>query len=370
MTEPAPQLTPTEDPRAFLRALLQLALTHKASDLHLRARNHPILRLDGTLRAVRDVAPLTPDFLDQLARSLMSERQRVIFDQDHQVDLSVGFKDIGRVRAHIFRQRGVVNLVLRLIQSRIPTLAELKLPDLLKGLVKLERGLVVVTGATGSGKSTTLAALVEELNQNQAKHVLTIEDPVEFLFTERRALITQREIGLDTNSFAEGLKAALRADPDVILLGEMRDAETIEVALGAAETGHLVLATAHAPAAAETISRLLTVFPAEVQISIRAKLAQNLRAVVSQRLLPHPSGSGRVVACEVLTISARARELILDPLKLKDLTDLIKKGSQDEGMLAFDQSLFDLVRKKEIDAATALQYASSPTDLKLRLEGF
>ncbi len=370
MTEPASMAVATDDPVAFLRPLLQLALTHRASDLHLRARNHPILRLDGALRALREVAPMSPEFLEQLARGLMSERQQGIFATKHQVDLSVGFKDIGRVRAHIFRQRGVVNLVLRLIQSKIPTLAELKLPELLKNLVKLERGLVVVTGATGSGKSTTLAALVEELNQHYAKHVLTIEDPIEFLFTERRALITQREIGLDTNSFADGLKAALRADPDVILLGEMRDTETIEVALGAAETGHLVLATAHAPAAAESISRMLTVFPPEVQISIRAKLAQNLRAVVSQRLIPRPSGSGRVVACEVLTISARARELILDPLKLKDLTDLIKKGSVDEGMLAFDQSLYELVKMKEIDVVTALQYASSPTDLKLRIEGF
>lgn len=373
MTEtasPSLAVPASPEPLAFLRELLKLALRHRASDLHLRARNHPVLRLDGALRAVREIAPLDPAFLEQLAQALMSPRLQAIFNQDHQVDLSIGFKDIGRVRAHIFRQRSVVNMVLRLIQSQIPTLAELRLPEMLKGLVGLERGLVVVTGATGSGKSTTLAALVEELNRTQAKHVLTIEDPIEFLFTERRALITQREIGLDTNSFSQALKAALRADPDVILLGEMRDPETIEVALGAAETGHLVLATAHAPAAAESISRLLTVFPPESQTAVRAKLAQNLKAVVSQRLLPHASGTGRAVACEVLTVSARARELILDPLKLKDLSELIKKGNAAEGMLGFDQSLYDLVKRGDITPATALQYASSPTDLKLRLEGF
>ena len=370
MTEAQEAVSQPPDPLAFLRELLRLALRHKASDLHLRARNHPILRLDGSLRSVREVPPLEPAFLAQVADALMTERLQTIFARDRQVDLSMGFKDIGRVRAHVFQQRGVVNIVLRLIQSQIPTLEELKLPALLRTVVGLERGLVVVTGATGSGKSTTLAALVEEINQTQAKHVLTIEDPIEFLFTERRALITQREVGLDTLSFADGLKAALRADPDIILLGEMRDAETIEVALNAAETGHLVLATAHAPAAAETISRLLTVFPAESQVSIRAKLAQNLRVVISQRLIPKKNGAGRAAACEVLTISARARELILDPMRVKELSELIKRGVEADGMRAFDQSLFDLVRLGEIDAPTALQHASSPTDLKLRLEGF
>ncbi|TDJ65228.1 MAG: PilT/PilU family type 4a pilus ATPase [Proteobacteria bacterium] len=362
--------TSTTDPLRLLGQVLTLAVRHKASDIHLRARNHPILRIDGILRAVREIPAFPPDLLDRIARNMMSARHIAEFEKEHQVDLSFGFKDIGRVRANIFHQRGSVSIVLRVISTEIPRPAELMLPDIVSNFTKIERGLVIVTGATGAGKSTTLASLVNEINLAQTRHVITIEDPIEFLFTERRSIITQREIGMDTNSFADAMRAAMREDPDVILLGEMRDPETIEAALTAAETGHLVLSTMHAPAVAESIPRIITAFPPEAQASVRGKLAQNLHGIVGQRLIPRKDNKGRIVACEVMTVSALARELILDPLKVKDLSDLVKKGTLAEGMLSFDACLFDLFKKGMIDDDTALQYATSPTDLKLKLEGF
>jgi twitching motility protein PilT len=363
-------ISPTTDPLKLLGQVLAHAVKVKASDVHLRTRNHPILRVDGNLRALREVPPLPPDFMERLARTMMSTRLQQIFDKDHQVDLSVGFKDIGRVRANLFYQRGSIGMVLRVINTSIPTPEELRLPDIVSNLLNVERGLILVTGATGSGKSTTLGSLINQINTTRSDHIITIEDPIEFLFTEKKSIITQREVGIDTGSFAEAMRAALREDPDVILLGEMRDPETIETAMTAAETGHLVFSTVHSPAAAETVSRVITSFPAEGQPSVRAKLAQNLRAVVSQRLLPHKSGQGRAVACEVMTVSQLARELILDPLKIKDLADLIKKGVLADGMLSFDQSLFNLVKSNDIDEETALYYATSPTDLKLKLQGY
>ncbi len=365
-----PAASAAADPLQLLGQVLAFAVRVKASDIHLRTRNHPILRVDGALRAIREIPPIAPDVMEQLARAMMSPRQQDTFEQSHQVDLSLGFKDIGRVRANVFHQRGSVSIVLRVINASIPSPADLRIPDIVVGFTRAERGLVLITGATGSGKSTTLAALINEINLNRNEHIITIEDPVEFLFTEKRSIISQREVGVDTASFADAMRAALREDPDVILLGEMRDPETIETAMTAAETGHLVFSTVHSPAAAETVSRIVSSFPAEAQAGIRAKLAQNLRGVVSQRLVPCKDGRSRVVACEVLTVSALAREYILDPLKIKDLFDLIRKGTVAEGMMSFDASLLELYRKGEIDEETALQHATSPTDLKLKLEGF
>jgi len=358
------------DPLKLLSQVLAHAVRVNASDIHLRTRNHPILRVDGNLRAVREIPPLPPDFMERLARTMMSARLLAIFEKSHQVDLSIGFKDIGRVRANVFYQRGSIGMVLRVISTNIPPPEELGLPEIVKDLTKLERGLVLLTGATGSGKSTTLASLINDVNLSRSEHIITIEDPIEFLFSEKRSIITQREVGIDTNTFAEAMRAALREDPDVILLGEMRDPETIETAMTAAETGHLVFSTVHSPAAAETITRIVTSFPPEAQVAVRAKLAQNLRGVVSQRLLPRKNGQGRIVACEVMTVSALAREYILDPLKIKELGDLIRKGTMAEGMLSFDTSLLNLVKQGQIDEETALFYASSPTDLKLKLEGY
>ena len=358
------------DPLKLLSQVLAHAVRVNASDIHLRTRNHPILRVDGNLRALREIPPLPPDFMERLSRTMMSARLLAIFEKVHQVDLSIGFKDIGRVRANIFYQRGSIGMVLRVISTSIPAPEELFLPDIVTAFTNLERGLVLLTGATGSGKSTTLASLINSINLTRSEHIITIEDPVEFLFSEKRSIITQREVGIDTNTFAEAMRAALREDPDVILLGEMRDPETIETAMTAAETGHLVFSTVHSPAAAETISRIVTSFPPEAQIGIRAKLAQNLRGVVSQRLLPRKNGQGRIVACEVLTVSALAREYMLDAVKIKELSDLIRKGTLAEGMLSFDTSLLNLVKQGHIDDETALFYATSPTDLKLKLEGY
>jgi twitching motility protein PilT len=366
----ATSITATTDPLKLLGQILAMAVRHKASDIHLRTRNHPILRVDGVLRAVREIPPMPPDFMERLARTMMSARLQAEFDKAHQADLSIGFKDIGRVRVNAFYQRGSISMVLRVINTHIPTLQELGVPEVVSRFSNLERGLVLVTGATGSGKSTTLAALINDINVNQNNHILTIEDPIEFLFSEKRSIITQRELGIDTNSFADAMRASLREDPDVILLGEMRDPETIETALTAAETGHLVFSTVHSPAAAETVSRIISAFPPEAQQTMRAKLAQNLCGVVSQRLIQKKGGVGRTVACEVMTVSALIREYILDPLRIKDISDLIKKGNIAEGMLSFDQHLFMLVRAGTIDEQTALQSASSPTDLKLKLEGF
>jgi twitching motility protein PilT len=363
-------ITPTTDPLKLLGQVLALAVRTKSSDIHLRTRNHPILRVDGTLRAIKEIAPLPGDFMERLARTMMSARLLSLFEQHHQVDLSIGFKDIGRVRANIFYQRGSIGMVLRVINTNIPQPSELGLPSIVTEFTKLERGLVLITGATGSGKSTTLASLINEINNTRSDHIVTIEDPIEFLFSERKSIITQREVGVDTNTFADAMRAALREDPDVILLGEMRDPETIDTAMTAAETGHLVFSTVHSPAAAETVSRIISSFPPEAQTGMRAKLAQNLRGVVSQRLLPRKNGQGRAVACEVMTIAALARELILDPLKIKELGDLIRKGTVAEGMMSFDTSILHLCKQGHIDEETALQYATSPTDLKLKLEGF
>ncbi|MHB1672225.1 MAG: type IV pilus twitching motility protein PilT [Acidiferrobacter sp.] len=360
----------TNEPLEWLSAVLAEAARYGASDVHLRARNHPVLRVDGVLRALDDRPRLTVERVAEIGEAMMDARQRALFARDQQVDMSRGFKGIGRVRANIFLQRGTVALVLRVIHSVVPPLGSLGLPEMVAKLTQVERGLVLVTGASGSGKTTTVAALVNEINLTQTKHVLTIEDPIEFLFAEQKSLITQREIGVDAPNFHEAMRAALREDPDVILLGEMRDIETIETALQAAETGHLVVATAHAPAAPEAVNRLITAFSAEAQAGIRVKVAQNLKAVVTQRLLPRADGQGRALACELLTISALARELIADPARIKDLPELLKRGSVHDGMLSFDACLLALVKAKRIAPAVALQYASSPNDLRLKIEGF
>ncbi len=368
-TAPAPGEQP-RDPLRFLGQVLDYAMRQRASDIHLRAKNHPIVRIDGVLRPIREYPIMSMNFMEELAQKIMAPRHWDQFQENYQVDLSFGLKGIGRVRANVFYQRGTVAMALRVINSEIPSPQQLRLPEVTNRFVNLERGLVLVTGATGSGKSTTLASLINEINFKYAKHIITIEDPIEFLFSERRSIISQREIGVDANTFSNAMKAALREDPDVILLGEMRDPETIDIALTAAETGHLVFSTLHAPDAAETINRIISVFHAQAQPTVRSKLAHNLRAIISQRLLPRMSGDGRVVACEVMTTSALIRELIQDPLKIKEISDLVKKGSVAEGMIAFDLSLFELVRRGDITEETALQHASSPTDLRLKLEGF
>lgn len=358
------------EPREFLAELIKYTSDRKGSDVHLRVKNYPTVRVDGVLKRLRDYPMLTIADMENISQKVMSPRLWDQFQDKLQVDLSVGLPDVGRVRLNAYYQRGTIAMALRIIQTTIPKPADLGLPDLVSRFVHFERGLVILTGATGSGKSSTIASLIGEIDANYPKHIITIEDPIEFLFTESNSLISQRELGADATTFADAMTSALREDPDVILLGEMRDPETIDTALTAAETGHLVFSTLHAPATAETVTRIISSFSAETQPTLRAKLAQNLRAVIAQRLLPHSSGQGRVVACEVMTVNARVRELILDPIKVKEIADMVKKGAVIEGMLSFDQHLFELCRRSEITEEIALQHATSPTDLKLMLDGF
>jgi len=354
----------------FLTHLLQTATRNKASDIHLKVRNHPYLRIDGILRPLRDFPVLTVPDTEALAQVVLGERHRKMLHENYQVDSSIGLKNIGRVRVNVYYQRGTIAMALRVIETHVPKPEELGLPSAVKDFTRFERGLVILTGATGSGKSTTLASMINEINFNYAKNIITIEDPVEYLFSDHRSIISQREIGADAKTFPDAMVSALREDPDVILLGEMRDASSIDTALTAAETGHLVFTTLHSPAAADTVPRIISSFAPDAQGTIRAKLAQNLRAVVAQRLLPRADGNGRTVACEVMTASPRVRELILDPLRVKEISDLVKGGAIVEGMMSFDQHLFELCRKGDITDETALLHATSPTDLKLKLDGF
>ncbi|MBS1269097.1 MAG: Twitching mobility protein [Gammaproteobacteria bacterium] len=354
----------------FLTQLLQTAVRWKASDVHLKVGIHPYLRVDGVLRALREFPVLAVPDMEALIPIVFDEGHRKQLSMNYQVDGSLGLKNIGRVRVNAYYQRGSAAMALRVIETQIPKPEALGLPAAVKEFTRFERGLVILTGATGCGKSTTLASLINEMNFNYAKNVITIEDPIEYLFSDQRSIISQREIGADAKSFPDAMVSALREDPDVIFLGEMRDTDSIDTTLTAAETGHLVFTTLHAPSAADTIARIISSFAPDAQATIRTKLAQNLRAVVAQRLVSRADGKGRVVACEVMTVGPRVRELILDPLRAKEISDLVKSGAIVEGMLSFDKHLFELCRKGDITDETALQYATSPTDLKLKLDGF
>ena len=299
----------------------------------------------------------------------MDERERKIYADQHQVDLARGYAGIGRVRASVFQQRGSTSIALRVIPTEIPTAEQLGLPAVISTLKDLKRGMVLVTGATGSGKSTTLAIVIEQINAALDRHIITIEDPIEFLFRDRHSLISQREVNIDTPDFPRALRAALRQDPDVILIGELRDAETITTAIKASETGHLVLSTLHAPSCPESITRLLSYFPPEEQQTVRSQIAANLRAVVSQRLLPAADGQRRVGAYEVMTVTQTVREMLEDPQRQSELRGAIQGGAQ-HGMVDFDDYLYRLTESGAIARQTALENATNVTDLRLRFEGF
>jgi twitching motility protein PilT len=354
----------------YLATLLKFAVGKEASDIHLRTRTHPVVRIDGVLKTMERFPPTSPAFMKDLTDKIIPGHNKEDFAVKRQADFSFGLKGIGRVRANAYYQRGSISMALRVINTDVPSPEDLGLPETVRRFVHEERGLVLMTGATGSGKSTSLASLIAEINSTYAKHILTIEDPVEYLFNDDKSIISQREVGVDTNTFPDAMRAALREDPDVILLGEMRDPETIDIALTAAETGHLVFSTLHSPDAAETINRIVSSFQPNAQATIRSKLAGNLKGIVSQRLLPKIDGKGRALAAEVMTCSALVREYILDPLRVAEIAEVIKKGTAAEGMIPFDRSLLELYRTGQITEEVALQYASSPTDLRLKLEGF
>jgi twitching motility protein PilT len=349
--------------------ILSAGLQAKASDIHLKAGIPPVYRIDGALRPLGKMARLTPEATMKIAIEIMNEGQREHFEENHELDLAYGVPGLGRFRVNVFSQRGSVSMVMRSIPFGVKTLEELFLPPVLKKISESSRGLVLVTGATGTGKSTSLAAMVDYVNNNRTSHIVTIEDPIEFLHRDKKSIINQREIGYDTNSYNVALKSALRQDPDVILVGEMRDAETIEIALTAAETGHLVFSTLHTVDATETINRIISVFPPFHQRQVRLQLSSVIKGIVSQRLVPRADGEGRVPAVEVMVGTARTKELIDNKEKTKEIRDAIQQGYVSYGMQTFDQSLMSLLKQELITLEEALRQATNPEDLKLKMSG-
>jgi twitching motility protein PilT len=349
--------------------LLIAASSRGASDIHLRAGHVPLVRIDGILERWTSVAPLSAGDLDSIGARLLPPHQQERLLTKLEVDVAWQAYGVGRCRASVFRQRGTTAVSMRLIPDRVPSVEILGLPASVLSLAEDSRGLVLVTGVTGSGKSTTLAAIVDRINRTRPLHVLTIEDPIEFVHADVRAVVTQREIGFDTPSYASGLRAALRQDPDVILIGEMRDPETIETALVAAETGHLVFSTLHTLDAPETINRIVSAFPPHQQNQIRQQLARTLRAAISQRLLPRADGRGRALAAEVLITTPYIRDCIMDRDKTSLIGDSIVAGASQYGMQSFDQAILRLVNDGIVTVEEALNWVSNVEEFKMRLRG-
>ena len=352
-----------------LNHILSVAVRGGASDIHLKAGLPPMFRVNGSLLPLRDAARITPDELKDTAYGIMNENVRLAFETDMDADFGYGLAGVGRFRVNLFQQRGTIGMVLRVIPYKVQELDSLLMPPVVSKLAEERRGLILVTGATGSGKSTTLAAIVEYINATRTNHIVTVEDPMEFLLRDRKSIINQREIGSDTKSFAKALRAALRQDPDVILVGEMRDPETMEIALKAAETGHLVLSTLHTTDAAESVNRIVTSFEPHMQSQTRVQLASLLRGVISQRLVPRIDGRGRVPAVEVLVNTARVKELVLDGSRFREFREAIAQGHDNYGMQTFDQSLLWLYHSGYISLEEALHNATNPDDFKLRVSG-
>ena len=349
--------------------LLLMASSHGASDLHLKAGSFPVMRIGGELHTIADAPRLKPEDTLDMAFAIMSNRQKQRFKEASEVDIAYGVSRLGRFRANIFQQRGSVSIVLRVIPDNPKSSSELGLPPVIDRIADERRGLILVTGATGSGKSTALAAMLDRINATRSGHIVTIEDPIEFLHPDKRAFISQREVDVDTRSFAEALRGALRQDPDVILVGEMRDHETIETALTAAETGHLVLSTLHTLDATETVTRIVSSFPSHQQKSVRIQLAAILRAVISMRLVRAAKGAGRVPAVEVMVSTGLIRDYIINEEKSAMIREAIAAGTSQYGMQTFDQSLFHLFQSGLISIEEALRNASNADEFRMRVSG-
>ncbi len=348
--------------------ICRLAMRSNASDIHLKVGLPPLLRIHGDIRPVTDMPPIGQDELAKAMWDIMSPVQRERFKTTNDCDLAHTVPGVARFRCNVFRSQQRIGAVLRAIPAQVKTIDELQLPPVLKKVAKEPRGMVLVTGSTGSGKSTTLAAIIEEINRTLPHHILTIEDPIEFVFTDQKSVVNQREVGLDAASYHQALRAALRQDPDVILIGELRDLETVEIAMHAAETGHLVLATLHTIDAHETINRIVGFFEPHQQQQIRLQLGSVLRSVVSQRLVPATTG-GRVAALEIMLNTGTVYECIIDGARTREIRDHIRKGRAQYGMQTFDQALYELISSGRVQQEQGLRFANNPDEVALRLSG-
>ena len=357
-----------EKPRMDLAQICRLAVRAGASDVHMKVGLPPVFRVHGDLRPVNEFPVVTQEALGLTAWDIMNPIQRERFKTTNDCDLAWTVLGVGRFRVNVFRQQGKIGMVLRTIPSTVRSIEELSLPPVLRKLALLHRGMILVTGATGSGKSTTLAAMIEEVNRNLPHHILTIEDPVEFLFQDKKAVVNQREVGVDSANFHHALRAALRQDPDVILIGELRDKETVDIALAAAETGHLVLGTLHTIDAIETINRVLGFYEPHAQQQVRLRLAASLRGVLSQRLVA-AVGGGRAAAIEVMVNTAAVYECMIDEKRTREIRDLIRSGRAQYGSQSFDQHLYDLAQAGRIRPEDAMKAANNPDELQLRFAG-
>jgi twitching motility protein PilT len=351
----------------LLDSLLNQLADQDGSDLHIKAGSPPRMRVDGVLFIVEGAEKLLPPDTVEMAETIMKPEVAVQFMERHEADFAYAVPGLGRFRVNVFQQRGSVAMVFRRVRTTVPTVAELGLPDVVSTLAKEHRGLVLVTGPTGSGKTTTLASMVDQINATRACHIVTIEDPVEVLHQDKLAAVNQREIGLDTMNFAAAMRGAMRQDPDVILVGEMRDRETVEAALSAAETGHLVLSTLHTIDATETVNRIVDYFPPYQQPQIRVMLAGSLKGVLCQRLVQRSDGHGRVAVVEVMVVNGRIQQCILDPQKTGEIATIVADGDY-YGMQTFDQAIASLYALGHIDLRGALAAATSPHDLKVILQ--
>lgn len=352
---------------ARVDSLVRSLVERDGSDLHLKVGSKPAIRSKGAMQRLEEEDRLTPQDTEEMLAEILPDKLSEEFTASGEADFSYAVEEVGRLRVNAFRQRGSVSIVMRHIPFGVPRFEDLDLPEAIRGLAAEERGIVLVTGTTGSGKSTTLASMIDLINRSTSKHVVTIEDPIEFLHRDEESLINQREVGADTESFARALKRVLRQDPDVILVGEIRDAESAQIALSAAETGHLVLSTLHTVDATETVNRIIDLFPPHERGQVRTMLSGTLKGIVGQRLLKTADGADRVAACEVLVATNRIRDFILDPEQTGSIPEAIAEGEY-YGMQTYDQALLKLVEEERIDYAEALNVSSQPQNFKLMVQ--
>jgi len=351
-----------------IRTVLEKMIAAHASDLHLKTGSPPVVRVDGVLYTLDEPPPSAAD-LHEVANQLLNEQQRQHFATHNEIDFAFGVAGMARFRANIFMQRGTPALALRHVPVEVPSIEDLHLPPLVRELAFLPRGLILVTGRTGSGKSTTLAAVIDAINKVTSRNIMTVEDPIEFLHIDRLSFVHQREVGLDTNSFKDGLRYVLRQDPDIILVGEIRDHETMNTALTAADTGHLVMSTLHTTDVGQTLQRMLSFYPPHQHEEVRVSMSTNLKAVVCQRLIPRADGAGRVPAVEIMVSTPTIREYILNPEKMALISSVVAEGVTQYGMQTFDQSVMQLLREGIITEEEALRNCTNPNELALKLKG-